>query len=214
MNINDNSINIMNHIITIDDMIDDLYYRTDIAWAKNKIGIKLLYLNNLNEKDKNKFYYLINSKISNQSKIANYKKPIFKFIDMKSYEYNYEYYLDIEYTDYENSLIEYKINDKENYKIRIYQNSDDKFKFNYKDWNNHIAYLEPFYSTLKFKIKEERITRKLRNEFNEFKNYNNNQLSKLSNDIINVKKYIIIYTFLHLFLILFHLYKNLTFIFI
>ena len=214
MNINDNSINIMNHIITIDDMIDDLYYRTDIAWAKNKIGIKLLYLNNLNEKDKNKFYYLINSKISNQSKIANYKKPIFKFIDMKSYEYNYEYYLDIEYTDYKNSLIEYKINDKENYKIRIYQNSDDKFKFNYKDWNNHIAYLEPFYSTLKFKIKEERITRKLRNEFNEFKNYNNNQLSKLSNDIINVKKYIIIYTFLHLFLILFHLYKNLTFIFI
>jgi len=214
MNINDNSINIMNHIITIDDMIDDLYYRTDIAWAKNKIGIKLLYLNNLNEKDKNKFYYLINSKISNQSKIANYKKPIFKFIDMKSYEYNYEYYLDIEYTDYKNSLIQYKINDKENYKIRIYQNSDDKFKFNYKDWNNHISYLEPFYSTLKFKIKEERITRKIRNEFNEFKNYNNNQLSKLSNDIINLKKYIIIYTFLHLFLILFHLYKNLTFIFI
>ena len=204
----------MNHIITIDDMIDDLYYRTDIAWAKNKIGIKLLYLNNLNEKDKNKFYYLINSKISNQSKIANYKKPIFKFIDMKSYEYNYEYYLDIEYTDYKNSLIQYKINDKENYKIRIYQNSDDKFKFNYKDWNNHISYLEPFYSTLKFKIKEERITRKIRNEFNEFKNYNNNQLSKLSNDIINLKKYIIIYTFLHLFLILFHLYKNLTFIFI
>ena len=133
---------------------------------------------------------------------------------MKSYEYNYEYYLDIEYTDYKNSLIEYKINDKENYKIRIYQNSDDKFKFNYKDWNNHISYLEPFYSTLKFKIKEERITRKLRNEFNEFKNYNNNQLSKLSNDIMNLKKYIIIYTFLHLFLILFHLYKNLTFIFI
>ena len=208
MNINDNSINIMNHIITIDDMIDDLYYRTDIAWAKNKIGIKLLYLNNLNEKDKNKFYYLINSKISNQSKIANYKKPIFKFIDMKSYEYNYEYYLDIEYTDYKNSLIQYKINDKENYKIRIYQNSDDKFKFNYKDWNNHISYLEPFYSTLKFKIKEEKITRNVRNDLNLLKKSNYTNFINLSkeirelkntirlnneyynNEILNIKKYL------------------------
>ena len=43
MNIDENKITIMGYRITINDMIDNLYYRTDIAWSKNIIGLKLLY---------------------------------------------------------------------------------------------------------------------------------------------------------------------------
>ena len=190
-NDNDSSINLLNHKITINDMIDNLYYRTDIALSKNEMAMKLLYINNLSDDDKNNFYYLINAKISEKSKIANYKKPIFKFIDMKYNDINEDYFLDIENINYKNHYIEYKINNDVNtYKIKIYQSDYDKYKFNHRDWSWHISYLEPFYSTLKFKIKEERITRNLRNDLNDYKKLNDNNYYKLSNDLINLKNYI------------------------
>ena len=57
--INDNYISIMNHIITVNDMVDNLYYRTDISWAKNVKCVNLLYLNNLKENNKTQLNNII-----------------------------------------------------------------------------------------------------------------------------------------------------------
>lgn len=193
MNIDNDSIFLMNQTITIDDMVENLYYKTDIALSKNQTAIKLLYINNLTEIDRHYFYYLINAKISETSKIANINKPIFKFIDILNNQSNTEYFLDIEdnMNDNKNNyFIEYKTTNKCNYKINIYQTEDDKYKFNFRDWNWHISYLDPFYSTLKFKIKEEKITRKIRNDFNNYKKTNDNNYLKLSNDLNDLKYYI------------------------
>ena len=209
MNIDNNSINILGHKITIEDMVENLYYRTDISLSKNEMGLKLLYINNLNERDRNHFHYLTNAKISEASKNANYNKPIFKFIDMKDKDLNEEYFLDIENNDYKSKSIDYKINNT-NYKIKIYQTEDDKYKFNHRDWSWHISYLEPFYSTLKFKIKEERITRKLRKEFNDYKIITDNNYYKLLqefnefkkkyyNNDIYLKYYIIVFSFINIY---------------
>ena len=184
MNINQNSITLMNHTITINDMIDNLYYRTDIELAKNEKALKILYINNLDENDKNYFYHLINAKISEESKIANLIKPIFKFIVIENN--NDEYFLEIDNSS-NNTYIDYKTNNKFNYKINIYQTEDDKYKFNNRDWSWHILSLEPFYSTLKFKIKQEKITKKIRNDFNEYKKTNDKKYYTLANDLIDVK---------------------------
>jgi hypothetical protein len=195
MNVNYNSISLMSHTITINDMIDNIYYRSDIAIAKNKMAMKILYINNLNDLDRNKFYYLINAKISEDSKIANNIKPIFKFIQITN-NTDKDYFLDIDDTSYynynktdDNYYLEYKTNKKNNYKINIYQTEEDNYKFNFRDWNWHISYLDPFYSTLKFKIKEERITRNLRNDLTDYKRINDNNYSKLSKDLIDFKNY-------------------------
>ena len=172
-------------------MIDNLYYRTDIALSKNEMALKLIYINNINTDDKNNFYYLINAKISEESKNANLIKPIFKFIDNKYNDTttvsNNDYFLDFEtnINSNNNHYLEYKTINNSNYKIMIYQTEDDKFKFNHRDWSWHISYLEPFYSTLKFKIKEERITRKIRNDFNDYVIMNDNKYHKLTNDLNN-----------------------------
>ena len=190
MNINNNSITLMNHTITINDMIDNLYYRTEIELSKNEKALKILYINNLNENDKNNFYYIINAKISEESKKVNLINPIFKFIDIND-DINDDYFLDIDnYSNKTNVYLEYKTTNKCNYKLNIYQTENDKFKFNHRDWSWHISYLEPFYSTLKFKIKEERITRKLRNDFNEYKIINNDKYNKIMNNIADIKYYI------------------------
>lgn len=220
VNINDNSINILNHTITIDDMLDDLYYRTNISLAKNDIALKLLYLNNINDYERNNFYYLINTKISDESKQANLKNPIFKFIDIKNQDFNQEFYLDIENYTNKNHLIEYKLNNNTTYKIKIYQTEYDKYKFNNIDWNWHITYLDPFYSTLKFKIKEEKITRKIRNDLDKYKTITDNNYNNLSNKLetlktfvykndINIKYYIaILYLILIIDFLLYLLYYN------
>jgi hypothetical protein len=126
MNIDENKITIMGHRITINDMIDNLYYRTDIAWSKNLIGLKLLYLDNLNKKDKKLFDNIIYNNLSIAAKDANSVNPIFKFIYNNSN--NDEYYLDIDNDNNNDLTIEYKtINN--NYKIKIYQNNKDRHKF-------------------------------------------------------------------------------------
>ena len=190
-----NKITIMGHRITLNDMIDNLYYRTDIAWCKNLNGIRLLYLDNLNKKDRKTFDNIIYNKISIAAKDANSIKPIFKFIYNNSK--TEKYYLDID--NINNEYIEYKtINN--NYKINIYQNKKDKNKFIDKDWYWHISYLEPFYSTLKFKIKEERITRNLREEMNYNYTIIYNDIKKLRNKNKNqeiIIKNIIIFLFIN-----------------
>jgi hypothetical protein len=209
MNIDENKITIMGHRITINDMIDNLYYRTDIAWSKNLIGLKLLYLDNLNKKDKKLFDNIIYNNLSIAAKDANSINPIFKFIYNNSN--NDEYYLDIDNDNNNDLTIEYKtINN--NYKIKIYQNNKDRHKFFDKDWYWHISYLEPFYSTLKFKIKEEKITRNLRNDMNHNFITITNDIRKIRNIIKNqeiIIKKIIILSFINFFVNIYNsIYNN------
>ena len=209
MNIDENKITIMGHRITINDMIDNLYYRTDIAWSKNLIGLKLLYLDNLNKKDKKLFDNIIYNNLSIAAKDANSVNPIFKFIYNNSN--NDEYYLDIDNDNNNDLNIEYKtINN--NYKIKIYQNNKDRHKFFDKDWYWHISYLEPFYSTLKFKIKEEKITRNLRNDMNHNFITITNDIRKIRNIIKNqeiIIKKIIILSFINFFVNIYNsIYNN------
>lgn len=172
---NDNNyISIMDHIITIDDMIDNLYYRTDIAWAKNVKCINLLYLNNLKENDKENLNKIITTKLYEEVKKVDNNKQIFKYIDSDLCD-KYNLY-----------SIGYKKSSRtENHiiPIKIFKKTDN-------DINEIIENLEPFYSTLKYKIKEEKFTRNIRNDFNEFKNTQNSNIIKLTNDIRDIKKII------------------------
>lgn len=210
MNIDENKITIMGHRITINDMIDNLYYRTDIAWSKNLIGLKLLYLDNLNKKDKKLFDNIIYNNLSIAAKDANSINPIFKFIYNNSN--NDEYYLDIDNDNNNDLTIEYKTINNNNYKIKIYQNNKDRHKFFDKDWYWHISYLEPFYSTLKFKIKEEKITRNLRNDMNHNFITITNDIRKIRNIIKNqeiIIKKIIILSFINFFVNIYNsIYNN------
>ena len=191
-NIDDNYILLMGHIITIDDMIDDLYYRTDIAWVKNIKSFNLLYFTNLNENEKFCLNNLITDKLYDAIKNANDIKPIFRYInDDLCNKYNL-------YT------IKYKKSSRDNnynIPIKIIQTSDNNI-------NENISNLEPFYSTLKFKIKEEKITRNVRNDLNLLKKSNYTNFINLSkeirelkntirlnneyynNEILNIKKYL------------------------
>lgn len=161
--IDNNYISIMNHIITIDDMIDNLYYRTDIAWSKNVKCINLLYLNGLKDNSILSLNSLITERLNEAVKVANEKKPIFRYID---YDICNKYNL---YT------IGYKKSSRtENHisPIKIFENPNLNI-------NEIVSNLEPLYSTLKYKIKEERITRNLRKDLDHFKNkqyINNNNI--------------------------------------
>lgn len=172
--INNNYISIMNHIITIDDMIDNLYYRTNISWAKNVKCINLLYLNNLNKNDKENLNNLITTKLYDEIKKRNINKPIFKYID---------YDICDKYNLYS---IGYKKSSRtENYiiPIKIFKTQDYNI-------NEIIENLEPFYTTLKYKIKEEKITRNIRNDLNDFKKCQYQNIIKLTNDIRNINRYL------------------------
>ena len=172
INDTDNYISIMNHIITIDDMIDNLYYRTDIAWTKNVKCVNLLYLNNLKENDKAQLNNIIVNKLQEEVKKRDINKPIFKYI---------EYDICDKYNLYS---IGYKKSSRtENHiiPIKIFKTPDNNI-------NEIIENLEPFYSTLKYKIKEEKITRNIRNDFNDFKKCQYQNIIKLTNDIRDIRK--------------------------
>jgi hypothetical protein len=174
IDIDNNYISMMNQIITIDDMIENLYYRTDIAWSKNVKCINLLYLNGLKETSTLSLNTLITERLNEAVKLANEKRPIFKYID---YDLCNKYNLyTIGYkksSRNENNIIPVKIFDNPNINI-----------------DEIVSNLEPLYSTLKYKIKEERITRNLRNDLNDFKKVQYMNFIKLSNDIRQLKKII------------------------
>jgi hypothetical protein len=131
-----NYISIMNHIITINDMIDNLYYRTNIAWAKNVKAINLLYLKGLKETSKLSLNTLLKDILVEAVGNANRKRAIFRYID---------YDLCDKYNLY---IIKYKksgCNDNDNDNdicIKIFRNDDIA---------SVISNLEPLCSTLKFK---------------------------------------------------------------
>lgn len=162
-----NYISIMDHIITIDDMIENLYYRTDIAWSKNVKCINLLYLNGLKDTSKLSLNTLITERLNEAVKVANEKKPIFRYFD---YDTCNKYNL---------FAIGYKKSSRtENHiiPIKIFENPNLNI-------NDIISNLEPLCSTLKYKIKEERITRNLRNDLNKFKQSEYIKYNNISTDI-------------------------------
>lgn len=193
IDIDNNYISIMDQVITIDDMIDNLYYRSDIASTKNIKYINLLFLNGLKESSKLSLNHLIENKLYEAVKNADIKKPIFKYID---YDICDKYNL---YT------IGYKKSSRtENHiiPIKIYK------KDNIEDV---ISNLEPLYSTLKYKIKEERITRNLRNDLNDFKKNQYMNHTKLMTDLRKFKKNIkndIKYMRISIYFLLFGVFIN------
>lgn len=175
-----NYISIMNHIITVDDMIHNLYYRTDIAWAKNVKAINLLYFKGLKETSKLSLNTLLKDRLVEEVRKADNKQPIFRYIDYDACN-KYNLYS----IKYKKSGCNGNGNENGNGNdicIKIFRNDDIA---------SVISNLEPLCSTLKFKIKEERLTRNLRNDLNDFKKsqYMNN--IKFSNDMRKLKRMVI-----------------------
>jgi hypothetical protein len=138
-----NYISIMNHIITIDDMIDNLYYRTNIAWAKNVKAINLLYFKGLKETSKLSLNTLLKDRLVEAVGNANRKRAIFRYID---YDLCDKYNL---YTiKYKKSGCNNNDNGNNNGNdicIKIFRNDDIA---------SVISNLEPLCSTLKLRKKD------------------------------------------------------------
>ena len=172
--VDNNYISLMGHTITTDDMIENLYYRTDISWAKNVKCFNLLYLNGLKESSILSLNTLLIDKLNDEIKKADEIKPIFRFIDSKLCD-KYNLY-----------SIGYKKSSRtENYTIPI-----KIFKSEEVNINEIVENLEPLYSTLKYKIKEERITRNIRNDINALKKSNYIYNIKIGNEIRELRKII------------------------
>jgi hypothetical protein len=150
-------------------MIDNLYYRTNIAWA-----INLLYLKGLKETSKLSLNTLLKDRLVEAVGNADRKRAIFRYID---------YDLCDKYNLYTIKNLDVMGNgNNNNICIKIFRDDDIV---------SVISNLEPLCTTLKFKIKEERLIRNLRNDLNDFKKsqYNNN--IKFSNDMRKLKRMII-----------------------
>jgi hypothetical protein len=131
--INDNSIFILNHCITLDDMINEIYYMFNIAHCNEPSVADIIYLSQLNQEDKDRFHQFREQKLYDIATISHYKKPIF------------------------NTNINYKLKNNKIYCInKIYLQGSD-----INCINDILIHINIFYKTLKFKIKQERITRNI-----------------------------------------------------
>jgi len=144
--INDNSISIFNHKITIDDMINEMYYIFDIAHCNETNIADNIYFSELNNDDRDKFNNFIEQTLYDAAIISHNKKPIFK-----------------------NSITRYKSSCNKIYCLPIlsshsYNNSDIKCI------DDIMININIFYKTLKFKIKQERMTKHIYKEL-EFTNH-------------------------------------------
>ena len=137
--VNDNSIIFLNHRITIDDMINEMYYISNNALYNNPNIADSIYLSNLNQEDKDKFNNFREQKLHDAIKIADNIKPIFK-----------------------NNNVAYHFNNN-----KIYCNLVKPFNNNNINCiNDLILYINIFYKVLKFKIKQEKITKNIYNDLN------------------------------------------------
>jgi hypothetical protein len=136
--INDNSIFILNHRITLDDMINEIYYMFNIAHCNEPSVADIIYLSQLNQEDKDRFHQFREQKLYDIATISHYKKPIF------------------------NNNINYKLKNN-----KIYCLAKNTLIEEYNDINcincinDIMIHINIFYKTLKFKIKQERITRNI-----------------------------------------------------
>lgn len=171
----DESITILDHKITIDDMIHQLYYINDIELSKYN-GLHHIYTaSNNNNNNFNDIIIKINNKLCNASLIADNKKPIFRILE----DYNKITFNNNNEALY-NNIDEFRKEKEINNNIipNFFVNEKHKTDF-YNNWNNIILNFNLLFSTLKFKIKEERLTRNLRNDLKQFINNQN----KINNDL-------------------------------
>ena len=154
--VNDNSIIFLNHKITIDDMINEIYYISNNALYNNPNIADSIYLSNLNQEDKDKFYNFREQKLHDAIKIADNINPIFK-----------------------NNNISYHFNNN-----KIYCNLVKPFNNNNINCiNDLILYINIFYKALKFKIKQEKITKNIYNDLH----ITNKKLMKIENKYYEIE---------------------------
>ena len=154
--VNDNSIIFLNHRITIDDMINEMYYIFNNALYNNPNIADSIYLSNLNQEDKDKFNNFREQKLHDAIKIADNIKPIFK-----------------------NNNVAYHFNNN-----KIYCNLVKPFNNNNINCiNDLILYINIFYKLLKFKIKQEKITKNIYN----YLNIANKKLIKIENKYYEIE---------------------------
>ena len=172
----DNSIIFFNHRITIDDMINEMYYICNNAHYNNPNIADSIYLSGLNKDDKEKLNNFREHNLFTAATIANKTKPLFNNNNVKYQSYNNKIYC-----------------------ISVKSILDDYYN-NINCINDFIIYINIFYKVLKFKIKQERITKnisndlhltnrklmELENKFYEFRNIlrsHEKQIDKICNQI-------------------------------
>jgi hypothetical protein len=155
--VNDNSIIFLNHKITIDDMINEMYYISNNALYNNPNIADSIYLSNLNQEDKDKFYNFREQKLHDAIKIADNINPIFK-----------------------NNNISYHFNNNKIYcnLVKPFNNNN-----NINCINDLILYINIFYKALKFKIKQEKITKNIYNDLH----ITNKKLMKIENKYYEIE---------------------------
>jgi len=138
--INDNSIVILNHRITIDDMIDEIHYLCNNAHNNDQKIADSIYFEHLNKDDRDKINNFREQKLHDAAQISPKIKPLFNNNNIK-------------YQSYNNKL----------YCISIKSILDDYYN-NINCINDFMIYINIFYKVLKFKIKQERITKNIYND--------------------------------------------------
>jgi hypothetical protein len=134
--INNNSIYILNHRITLDDMINEMYYMFDIAHCNDETIADSIYLSKLNQEDKDKLNHFKEQKLYDIANIYHNKKPMFN-----------------------NNIVRYDIYNNKIFCLPINLQIDNYN--NISCVNDIMMHINIFYKTLKFKIKQERITRNI-----------------------------------------------------
>jgi hypothetical protein len=173
--IEDDSISIMNHKITIEDVIDQTYYTVNMAIVEHWEIMDELYINKLNETDKNKWYNFRFNIYETEIKRQNSNKPIYP--NFEKTNNNKPTYLSIYKFRHLYNCNNYSYNDTV-YINYININDSDK---TYWDINSYYMFMK----SLKFKIQQERITRNVRKNL-ELANFNIKLLeNKLQQQITN-----------------------------
>ena len=157
--INDNSIVILNHRITIDDMIDEIHYLCNNAHYNDQKIADSIYFEHLNKDDRDKINNFREQKLYDAAQISPKIKPLFSNNNIK-------------YQSYNNKL----------YCISIKSILDDYYN-NINCINDFMIYINIFYKVLKFKIKQERITKNIYNDLQ----LTNKKFIELENKYYDIK---------------------------
>lgn len=136
--INDNYIIFLNHRITTDDMINEMYYICNNSHYNNPNIADSIYLSGLNKDLKDKLNNFREHNLFTAATIAHKTKPLFNN--------------NVKYQSYNNKI----------YCISAKSSLDDYNNIN--SINDFMIYINIFYKVLKFKIKQERITKNIYND--------------------------------------------------
>jgi hypothetical protein len=157
--ITDKSIYILNYRITLDDMINEMYYMFDIAHCNDPIVADSIYLSKLNQEDKDKFNHFKEQKLFDLANIYHDKKPIFN-----------------------NNIVKYQLYNDKFFCLPIKTSINNYTNINCI--NDIMMNINIFYKTLKFKIKQERITKNIYKDLEIF----NKRIIDLEHSFYNMTK--------------------------